>query len=107
MPAFTALVKLFQEPQYLGKTSTNDDTATTGLTEIDYEEQTAGFQVSFSRLAAADGPPVDPVAYAKDPRAFLGQALSRARVGTLLTVSEPGIVKSFLEGLVAEGYSIQ
>ncbi|KAL4072157.1 CAS/CSE protein [Scleroderma yunnanense] len=107
MPAFTALVKLFQEPQYLVKSSSNDDTATTGITEIDYEEQTAGYQAAYSRLAAADKPPVDPVAYVKDPRAFLGQALSRARVGALLTVSEPGIVKSFVESLVAEGYSIQ
>jgi len=106
MPAFTVLVKLFDEPQYLSKSTSNDDTTTTGLTEIDYEEQTAGYQAAYSRLAAADSSPVDPVAYVKDPRVFLGQALSRARVGPLLAVAEP-IVKSFLEGLVAEGYSIQ
>ncbi|KAG6331701.1 hypothetical protein ID866_7388 [Astraeus odoratus] len=104
-PAFSALVKLFNEPQYLSKSST-DDTATTGLTEIDYEEQTAGYQAAYSRLAAAETAPVDPVAYVKDPKAFLGQALSRTRVGTLVAACDP-TAQSFVQGLAAQGYVIQ
>ncbi|KAG7451472.1 importin alpha re-exporter [Guyanagaster necrorhizus] len=45
---FTVLVRQFNEPQYLE--GLKDDTAV-GLTEIDYEEATAGYQAAFSRLA--------------------------------------------------------
>ncbi|KAG2347759.1 hypothetical protein BDR05DRAFT_996109 [Suillus weaverae] len=37
-----------------------------GITEIDSEEQTAGYQAVYYRLAVADGVPVDPVAYVCD-----------------------------------------
>ncbi|KAI6026014.1 CAS/CSE protein [Pisolithus marmoratus] len=105
--AFTTLVKLFNEPQYLTKTSTQDEATTTGLTEIDYEEQTAGYQAAYSRLAAAESATIDPVAYVKDPKEFLGRALSRTRVGTLIAACDPGTAQPFVQGLAAEGFVIQ
>ena len=68
-------MKLFAEPQHLTKDKPEDENA--ALTEIDYEEQTAGYQAAYSRLAASETIPVDPVAYVRDPREFLGQELSR------------------------------
>ncbi|KAK7678006.1 hypothetical protein QCA50_018946 [Cerrena zonata] len=45
--AFGALATLFSEPQHLTKDKGADDDA--GFTMIDYEEQTAGYQASYSR----------------------------------------------------------
>ncbi|KAH7882920.1 CAS/CSE protein [Phlebopus sp. FC_14] len=103
---FTALVRLFNEPQYLTKSSAEDDSAT-GLTEIDYEEQMAGYQAAYSRLAASESGPVDPVSYVKDPREFLGKALVRTRVGPLVSGCDPTVVQPFLQALTAEGYAVQ
>ncbi|THH02005.1 hypothetical protein EW026_g797 [Hermanssonia centrifuga] len=72
--AFQALAKLFSEPQYLTKDKDEDPDA--GLTVIDYEEQTAGYQAAYSRLAASETASVDPVAYVRDPRDFLGNELA-------------------------------
>ncbi|KIK96918.1 hypothetical protein PAXRUDRAFT_825478 [Paxillus rubicundulus Ve08.2h10] len=102
---FTSLVKVFNEPQYL-KTTSEDDTST-GLTAIDYEELTAGYQAAYSRLAASESAPVDPVAYVKDPREFLGRALGKMDKPTLRTLvgrCEQGVVGPFLQGFVAERY---
>ncbi|KAF9242294.1 armadillo-type protein [Melanogaster broomeanus] len=104
--AFASLVKLFNEPQYLKGTTSGDDTST-GLTAIDYEEETAGYQAAYSRLAASETALVDPVAYVKDPREFLGSALGKvdkAMLGNLLGRCNQGVVGPFLQGLVAEGY---
>ena len=109
--AFTALVKLFSEPQYLASRE-GDVSGGTGLTEIDYEEQTAGYQAAYSRLAASESGPVDPVGYVGDVRAFLGRglgagggALSKERLMGFVGACEP-VVGAFLEGLVREGYLV-
>ena len=47
------------------------------LSSIDHEEQAAGYQASFSRLAASEAPRVDPVAYVSDPIFFLRMELGR------------------------------
>ncbi|KAH7929305.1 Cse1-domain-containing protein [Leucogyrophana mollusca] len=87
-PAFTALAKLFNEPQYLTKSTDEAADASAGLTEIDYEEQTAGYQAAYSRLAASESAPVDPVAYVRDPREFLSAALGKGdhRVKSLVAM---------------------
>ncbi|KAJ8595722.1 Cse1-domain-containing protein [Rhizopogon salebrosus TDB-379] len=105
--AFVSVVKLFSEPQYLSKSK--DEEQNTGLTEIDFEEQTAGYQAAYSRLAAAEGAPVDPVAYVRDPRDFLGQALVKAdpRVKGLLAAGDVAVVQPFVQALAASGYVIQ
>jgi exportin-2 (importin alpha re-exporter) len=106
-PAFVSVIKLFSEPQYLAKSK--DEEQSTGITEIDFEEQTAGYQAAYSRLAAADGAPVDPVAYVRDLQGFLGQALVKAdpRVKGLLAAGDPKVVQPFVQALVASGYAIQ
>ena len=104
---FTALVKLFSEPQYLA--AHDADAPSGGLTEIDYEEQTAGYQAAYSRLAASESAPVDPVGYVTDVRAFLGRRLGMMDKGVLVGmgagVQEEG-ARVFLEGLVREGYLV-
>ncbi|KIP01732.1 hypothetical protein PHLGIDRAFT_336871 [Phlebiopsis gigantea 11061_1 CR5-6] len=105
--AFAALVKLFSEPQHLTKDKDEDPDA--GLTVIDYEEQNAGYQAAYSRLAASESVAVDPVAYVRDPRDFLGQELVRLtkadpRVKALLT-ADPSTAP-FLQALAGAGYSI-
>ena len=113
---FTALVKLFSEPQYLASKE-GDASSGTGLTEIDYEEQTAGYQAAYSRLAASESGPDDPVGYVGDVRAFLGRALgagagggkvvlSKERLMGFLGACEDPVVRAFLEGLVREGYLV-
>jgi exportin-2 (importin alpha re-exporter) len=104
---FNALVKLFSEPQYLTKDKEEDPDA--GLTAIDYEEQNAGYQAAYSRLAASETVVTDPVAYVRDPQDFLGQQLVQAtkadpRVKQLLT-ADPGN-GPFVQALVSAGYSI-
>ncbi|KAF8452427.1 CAS/CSE protein [Boletus edulis BED1] len=110
---FTALAKLFSEPQYLAAKEV-DSSDRTGLTEIDYEEQTAGYQAAYSRLAASESGPVDPMMYVGDVRAFLGRALgggagvvlSKERLMGFLGACEDPVVRAFLEGLVREGYLV-
>ena len=74
-------MKLFLEPQHLAsKTSTEEEAdAQLGLTEVDYEEQTAGYQAAYSKLAASELAVVDPVAYVRDPQDFLGKELGRMK----------------------------
>ena len=100
-------MKLFAEPRHLTKDKPEDENA--ALTEIDYEEQTAGYQAAYSRLAASETIPVDPVAYVRDPREFLGQELSRLvkadpRVKSLLTADAS--VAPFLRALAAAGVAL-
>lgn len=107
---FTALVKLFHESQYLTKKDSEED-PDAGLTAVDHEEQNAGYQASYSRLAASESVVVDPVAYVRDSREYLGQELVRlsksdARVKSLLTAGDPGVVGPFIQSLSASGYNI-
>lgn len=109
--SFTALAKLFQEPQYLTSKPTGDD-ANAGLTEIDYEEQTAGYQAAYSRLAASESAAVDPVAYVRDPKEFLGTELTRVskangqQLKALIQAGDPEVVGPFVQSLAAIGYSL-
>ena len=106
-PAFAALAKLFSEPQHL--TKDKDDDPDAGLTIIDYEEQTAGYQAAYSRLAASETTGPDPVAWIRDPRDFLGQELVRVSQsnpqikGALLADAS---LAPFLQALAAAGYSL-
>lgn len=108
---FTALVKLFSEPQYLASKTEDDPHA--ALTEIDYEEQTAGYQAAYSRLAASESTEVDPVGYVQNPREFLGQELVQfskeaggGQVRQLISAADQAIVGSFVQALAAAGYTL-
>jgi exportin-2 (importin alpha re-exporter) len=69
--AHTSLGKLFNERQHfeIKKEEATDE----AITAIDFEEQDAGFQAAFSRLAASESVTVetDPVAYVQNPLLFL------------------------------------
>ncbi|EGN91830.1 hypothetical protein SERLA73DRAFT_100047 [Serpula lacrymans var. lacrymans S7.3] len=105
--AFVALAKLFNEPQYLTKATEEEQDV--GLTSIDFEEQTVGYQAAYSRLAASETAPADPVAYVKDPKEFLGQALVKAdpKVKSLLLVGDASSVQPFVQSLAAAGFIIR
>jgi exportin-2 (importin alpha re-exporter) len=49
------MVALVQQPQSAAGADAGDDDPDAGLTAIDFEEQTAGYQAAYSRLAAAEG----------------------------------------------------
>ncbi|CAL1709388.1 unnamed protein product [Somion occarium] len=89
--AFDTLAKLFSEPQHLtSKEGEADQDA--GLTMIDYEEQTAGYQAAYSRLAASETVEADPVAFKSKPQ-----------IKSLLTAVDPSSLP-FVQSLVAAGY---
>jgi exportin-2 (importin alpha re-exporter) len=71
------LYRLFGDPQRLTKKSGGDEDADAGLTAIDHEEQNAGYQAAYSRLAATESVAVDPVGYVNDPRELLDNELRR------------------------------
>ncbi len=72
---------MFREPQYFK--GTTDDDADTAVTTIDFEEQSAGYQVAFSRLASSETVEPDPVGYVGDPVQYLQDGLNalRGRIG--------------------------
>ncbi|KAJ4471965.1 CAS/CSE protein [Lentinula aciculospora] len=111
--ALQALIQLFSEPQYL-TAKTEDVEGLSGITEIDYEEQTAGYQAAYSRLAASETTEseIDPVAYVGDPQQFLGEqfvAFGRkhgSSLQQLLGKGDPGVIQPFVGSLAAAGYTI-
>jgi len=103
-PAFTSLVQLFRSQYLAGATTsskTGDDTASVGLTEVDQEEQTAGYQAAYSRLAASETTESDPVSYVRDPEEYLRNELREMRgrngqqLQTLLSAADASVVGPF------------
>ena len=77
---------------------------------IDYEEQAAGYQAAYSRLAAAEAAPVDPVVHVQDLKAFVGQALAQAsardpRVKGWIAATDVSVTGPFVQALAASGYN--
>jgi len=91
---YSCLAKLFSEPQYFAnKTDEADDS---GMTAIDFEEQSAGYQAAYSRLAASETTEADPVAYVQNPLQFFQQELEKLsgkygpQVQALISTAEGG-----------------
>ncbi|KAF9036301.1 CAS/CSE protein [Panaeolus papilionaceus] len=74
-PLYASLNKLFSEPQYLEKQK--EESSDAAVTAIDFEEQTAGYQAAFSRLAASETSEVDITAYVPNPQQYLEHELSK------------------------------
>jgi exportin-2 (importin alpha re-exporter) len=74
---FTALELWLSKGEHVSKEVVDDD-PDASLTAIDYEEQTAGYQAAFSKLAASQPRQIDPVAHVSDPIIFVKQALPAA-----------------------------
>ncbi|KAK7436636.1 importin-alpha export receptor [Stygiomarasmius scandens] len=106
-----SLIKLFSEPQYLSQKSPSDE-QDVGITEIDYEEQTAGYQAAYSRLAGSSSAEKDPVEYVPDPQAYLGQEMVRfcreqgQGAKELLGKGDAGVLQPFLSSMASAGYAI-
>lgn len=107
--AFTALLELFGS-QITGKPADEDPEA--GITSIDYEEQTAGYQVAYSKLAASETARPDPVAYAADTKQYLLKEVAEAvqRTGgstwtSLIQRCPPEVAGAFVQEYQAAGYS--
>lgn len=78
--AFGALEKLFLELQLLiSSSTTGNEELNAGLTEIDYEERTAGYEIAYSRLGAPELAGVDPDASVKDPPEFFDRGLGATK----------------------------
>ncbi|KAG8695927.1 importin-alpha export receptor [Ceratobasidium sp. 395] len=75
--ALEAVIALFGAPT-LTKSKDEVQTSDDAVTAIDYEEQGAGYQAGFSRLAASEGDKTDLVAYAGNPEEYLVQEMQIA-----------------------------
>ena len=107
---FQALAKLFQTEQLLTKQEELDPDA--GLTQIDYEEQTAGYQAAYSKLAASETHEPDPVGYVNDVQTFVGtqlvklsQAAGQAKVREML-MATGAPSQAFVQKLAAAGFAV-
>ncbi len=79
---------------------------------MDYEEQTAGYQAAYSKLAASESKEIDPVAYVPNPQEFVGQKMvtfansNPAKARMLISVADIQVVRPFVEALEAAGYPL-
>jgi len=117
-PMFTALIKLFGPPgsnlkDIKSSGSGNDDDTFVAMTAIDEEEQSAGYQAAYSRLAASESSEVDPLSYVSDPEKFLGEEMVRfsksggqAKLKELLGQVDPSVAGPVIQSLAGAGYSI-
>ena len=107
--AFQVLANLFSEPQYLTKDKAEvEQDPDAGLTIVDHEEQNAGYQAAYSRLAASETAAVDPVAYVSDPRDVLGPHLVRLlqeNPSIKTQLAADASVAPLLQALMAAGYT--
>lgn len=100
-------MKIFNEPQYFAKTKENEDEVG-GLTDIDFEEQGAGYQAAYSRLAASELTSIDLLAYISDPTVYFGQELGKAivanpKIREKIQAADANIVQPILSKL---GYTL-
>lgn len=93
-PAFIALEQLVSKADALSQDQADDPEAI--LTAIDYEEATAGYQASFSKLAASQPKRYDPVEFIPNLSAYVKQTLvkvvgadPRARANLALPAPTP------------------
>jgi len=94
----TGLYRLFANPQHLTKEAGGEEDADAGLTAIDHEEQNAGYQAAYSRLAASESVNVDPVGYVNDPRELLESEMGR--------MSGQGVFGGNLGSMVSEARTV-
>jgi exportin-2 (importin alpha re-exporter) len=93
------------------QTGPKEDDPDAGITSIDYEEQTTGYQVAYSKLAASETARPDPVAYAGDTKQYLFKQLAEAvRSGgdtwrSLISQCDPSLARPFVQEYSAAGFS--
>ncbi|CAK5267603.1 unnamed protein product [Mycena citricolor] len=102
--AFSSIFQLLSGSYLEGATTSKktDDNTAIGLTDIDIEEQTAGYQAAYSRLAAAEGTEADPVAYVRDVKDFFQNEVRElksrnpAQLQALLSAVDPNVARPFM-----------
>lgn len=110
--AFTEVVKLFTSSSHLKSAQqTESEDPDEVLRSLDFEEQGAGYQAAYSKLAASETAVEDPVAYIGDTRDFVGGQLSASvkrdpRIRELLKMADSPVVISFLQALSSAGYAL-
>lgn len=73
------LAKLVREPQMLQRTKVTElDQTEVAFTAVDAEEQSAGYQAGYSRLAASEAAAVDTIPNIPDVQLFMKQELTKA-----------------------------
>lgn len=104
------LVELFKEPKAFSSTAAADASTSNGtsMTNIDLEEQAAGYQAAYSKLATAVVPQADVVAYAGngDVRSYVAGEFTRlfgAQPDVLRTLvgqqAHQSLIRPFLSSL--------
>ena len=105
------LVELFKEPKAFSSAAAADVGISDGtsMTNIDLEEQAAGYQAAYSKLATAVVPQTDVVAYAGngDVRSYVAGEFTRlfgARPDVLRTLvgqqhADQSLIRPFLSSL--------
>ncbi len=87
---FAVLEALFKSGEAITKKASTEDQNDALLSTIDQEEQSAGYQAAYSKLAASETAQTDPVEYVTDARRFFAEELQKA------LNSEPGLKKVVL-----------
>ncbi len=69
-------------------TKDNNDENNIAITAIDFEEEGAGYQAAYSRLATSETAEPDPVGYVQNPLNYFQQELGklRAKIGRQVDV---------------------
>ena len=108
--AFTGLLRLFSA---FGQLDINEGDPDAGITQIDYEEQTAGYQASYSKLSASENPRLDPASYAPDAKKFVMGEFSKAlqrpdrsALQNLLQQCDAAVVRPFAAEMSSAGFQI-
>ncbi|KDQ12400.1 hypothetical protein BOTBODRAFT_34372 [Botryobasidium botryosum FD-172 SS1] len=111
--ALNALLKLLLQPGKHAQKDGNSDLNEEALSLIDLEEQNAGYQAGFSKLAASQPLPTDPVPHVSDVSEYLAGEFARAvredrrgRYKRLLSGAEPQLVAPLIQALGTAGVSL-
>lgn len=96
-----------------GQLDIGEDDPDAGITQIDYEEQTAGYQASYSKLSASENPRPDPASYAPDAKKFVMGELAKALQSpnqpafqNLLQLCDAAVVQPFAAEMATAGFRI-
>jgi len=111
--ALNALLKLLLQPGKHAQKDGGSDINEEALSLIDLEEQNAGYQAGFSKLAASQPLPTDPVPHVSDASEYLASEFARAvregqqgRYKRLLSGAEPQLAAPLIQALGAAGVSL-
>jgi len=111
--ALTALLKLLLQPGKHTQKDGNPDITEEGLSLIDVEEQNAGYQAGFSKLAASQPLPTDPVPHVSDASEYLAGEFARAvredqqgRYKRFLSAVDPQLAAPLIQALGAAGVTL-